>query len=61
VTRYTVKYQAGTYAGTCVVYADDADAALDKVRAEVRRSMSLPMYADSYRVVEERAATEDDE
>ena len=54
---YTVKYCAGTYSGFRTVNAEDADAALAKVRGMIRREMAAtPMYADSYRVIlEERA------
>lgn len=48
---YTVAYHAATYSGTKQVWAADADHAVAKVRAWVRKEMSLPMYSDSYRVV----------
>lgn len=48
--RYTIRYQAGPYSGTRTVLADNEDHAIAKVRAEVRRSMSLPMYSESYRI-----------
>lgn len=48
--KLTVKYQAGPYAGTRTVEAEDNDQAVAKVRAWVRREMTLPMYADAYRV-----------
>lgn len=52
MSKYTVRYQAGTYSGERVVWAEDDEHAIAKVRAQVRREMSLPMYADSYRIVE---------
>ena len=48
---YTVRYHAGPYSGTREVWADDEDAAIAKVRAAVRREMTLPMYSDGYEVV----------
>lgn len=47
---YTVRYTAGPYAGTRTVQADDSEQAIAKVRAWIHREMTLPMYADSYRV-----------
>lgn len=49
---YTVKYYAGTYEGTKRVSADDEEDAICKVRAWVRRTMSLSMYADGYKIVD---------
>lgn len=57
MSTYTVKYQAGTYSGTRTVTAEDSDEAKDKVKAWVHREMSLPMYYESYRIVN----SEDDE
>lgn len=54
---YTVKYYAGTYSGTRTVTADDPQEALDKVKGMIRRSMTLPMYSDSYKIIN----TEDDD
>jgi len=51
MNRYVIRYQAADYSGERVVWADDEESALAKVRAQVRREMSLPMYSDSYRVV----------
>jgi hypothetical protein len=48
---YTVKYQAGTYSGKRTVNAEDEENAIAKVRSEVRKSMTWPMYYDSYRIV----------
>lgn len=50
---YTVKYHAGTYSGTRRVSAEDGDEAIAKVRAWVRREMTLPMYSDSYRIIDQ--------
>jgi hypothetical protein len=55
---YTVKYQAGTYSGTRTVQADDEKHAIAKVRAEIRKNMTLSMYSDSYKVL---SANPDDE
>lgn len=55
---FTVRYHAATYSGTRTVHAEDEEHAIAKVRAEVHRSMSLPMYSESYRVV--GSADEDD-
>lgn len=49
-TQYIVQYVAGPYSGERVVWARDPNHAEDVVRAWVRRTMTLPMYADSYRV-----------
>lgn len=48
---YTVKYSAGPYSGTRQVNADDKEEAIRKVRAMIRRDMTLPMYSDSYKVI----------
>lgn len=53
---FTIRYHAATYSGYRTVRAKDADQAIAKVRAWVRKEMTLPMYADSYRVVEEATA-----
>ncbi len=50
---YKVKYYAGTYSGTRTVNAEDSEQAIAKVKAQIRREMTLPMYADGYKVVEE--------
>jgi len=52
MTTYTVKYQAGTYSGTRQVQADDEEQAIAIVRARIRKEMTLPMYSDSYKIVE---------
>lgn len=48
---YTVKYWAATYSGTRTVNADDEEEAIAKVRAEIRKNMTIAMYSDSYRIV----------
>ena len=50
--KFKVKYQAGTYSGTKVVSADDGDHAIAIVRAWVRKQMTIPMYSDSYKIVD---------
>lgn len=50
--RFTVAYVAGPYSGRRIVWAEDREQAEAKVRSEIRRSMSLPMYAESYRIVD---------
>jgi hypothetical protein len=54
---YTVKYHAGSYSGTRTVNADDEEHAIAKVRAMIRKDMSLSMYSDSYKVI----SSEEDE
>lgn len=51
---FTIKYQAATYSGTRTVSAEDEEEAIAKVRAKIRKEMTLPMYSDSYRVVESK-------
>lgn len=48
---YTVKYYAGPYKGTRTVQADDSAHAIAKVRASIRKDMTLPMYSDGYKIV----------
>lgn len=50
--QYTVKYYAGTYSGKRTVDAEDGDEAISKVRTWVRKQMTLSMYADGYRIVD---------
>lgn len=57
--RYTVKYQAGTYSGTRTVSAEDKEEAIAKVRGWVRREMTLPMYSDSYKVIDSEESDND--
>ena len=49
---YRVKYRAGTYEGVRTVNADDAEQAIAKVKGWVRKQTAIPMYAESYEVVE---------
>jgi hypothetical protein len=51
MSRFTVAYHAATYSGQMTVEAEDEDQAIAIVRARVRHEMSLPMYYESYRVV----------
>jgi len=51
--RFVVAYVAGPYSGKRVVWAQDEEEAVSKVRSSVRREMSLPMYYESYRPVDE--------
>lgn len=57
--KFTVKYHAGTYSGTRSVSADDEEHAIAQVKAWVHRTMSLPMYSESYRIIDSRES--DDE
>ncbi len=50
--KFTVRYQAGTYSGERTVWASDGQAAIEKVRTCIRKEMTLPMYSDSYEVVQ---------
>ncbi len=49
---YIIRYSAGQYNGTRTVNAEDEEHAVALVRARIRREMTLPMYSDSYRVVD---------
>ena len=49
---YTVKYYAGTYSGKRTVTAEDEEDAIAQVRAWVRKTMTLSMYSDGYKVVD---------
>lgn len=49
---YRIHYVAGPYSGFRNVWAEDSDEAIILVRAKIRREMTLPMYSDSYRVIE---------
>ena len=49
---FKVKYVAGSYSGIKTVTANDAEEAIAKVRRWVRKEMSLPMYYESYSIVE---------
>ena len=59
--NYTVRYQAGTYSGTRTVTADDSEEAIAIVRARIRREMTLPMYSDSYSIVNSDDSDEDED
>lgn len=48
---FTVKYYVGTYEGERCVNADCSDTAISKVRSWARKEMSLPMYYESYKIV----------
>lgn len=54
---YTIRYQIGTYSGTKVVRASDADEALAKARRLLRSQTVLAMAAESYRVERVEAMT----
>lgn len=47
---YTIRYHYATYSGTRTVQAEDSDEAIAKVRAWVRKTGSLPMAYESYKV-----------
>lgn len=51
-TEFTVKYYAGTYSGKRTVNAQDEEQAITKVKSWVRKEMTLPMYSDSYKIVD---------
>ena len=59
--NYKVKYHAGTYSGTREVRAEDGDEAIRKVRDQIRSQMSLSMYSDSYRIVDNEEECEDED
>ena len=48
--KWRVDYAAGPYQGYRIVTADDEAEAITKVKADVKKTMSLAMYAESYRV-----------
>lgn len=48
---FTVRYQAATYSGTRKVWAEDEEEAINKVKAEIHRTMTLPMYSESYKIL----------
>ncbi len=50
--QITIEYYAGPYSGRRTVEAEDGDRAIELVRAWVGRTMSLPMYAEGYKVAE---------
>jgi hypothetical protein len=51
MTWYRVRYYAGPYSGTREVEADDSEQAIAIVKGRIRREMTLPAYADGYKVV----------
>lgn len=59
MSKITVKYYAGPYSGKRTVYAEDHEEAIAKVRAMIRKDMTLPMYSDGYKVVNDES--DDDE
>lgn len=56
---FKVKYYAGTYNGTKAVSADDEEEAIAKVKAWVGKEMTIPMYADGYKVVDQEDEDDD--
>ena len=56
----TVRYQAGPYSGTRRISAEDGEEAIDKVRAKIRKQMTLSMYSDSYRIIDSEEDNDDD-
>lgn len=52
VSSFTVEFYAGPYAGRETVEANDETDAVAIIRARVRKRMTLPMYADGYKVVD---------
>lgn len=59
--KFVIRYRAATYSGTRTVWAPDESTAIEKVKRQIRKEMSLPMYSDSYRAVDGGNDTEDDE
>jgi hypothetical protein len=58
---YTVHYQAGTYSGNRTVNASDDEEAIAKVKSWVHREMTIPMYSESYKIVDIAASYDDEE
>lgn len=59
---YCVKYQAATYSGVRKVSAESEHEAIQKVKAWVHKEMTLPMYSESYKIVQYlEEVNEDDE
>lgn len=56
---YEVEYYAGPYSGVKTVTADDEEHAIAKVKARVRREMTLPMYSDGYTIISSKDEDED--
>lgn len=57
---YCVKYQAATYSGVRKVNAESESEAIAKVKAWVHREMTLPMYSESYKIVQYLDEEDDD-
>ena len=51
MSTFTISYYAAAYKGERTVEAEDSEHAIAKVRAMIRREMTLSMYADGYKVV----------
>lgn len=58
--KFTVQYYAGPYSGKRVVHAEDDEEAKEKVRRMVRKEMTLPMYTDGYKVIDQEDIEEDE-
>lgn len=58
---YTVRYYAGPYSGNRTVNASDEEEAIEKVRGQIRREMTLPMYSDGYKIVSSSEDRRDNE
>jgi hypothetical protein len=50
--KYKVRYQYGTYSGERIVWAEDSEQAVAKVKRELRPHMTLPMAHEAYHVEE---------
>lgn len=59
--KYTVKYYAGTYSGKRTVDANDPEEAIAKVRSMIRSAMTLPMYSDGYKIVDDGNGNDEEE
>ena len=51
--RYQVRYQAATYTGIRTVWAEDGEEAIAKVKQQIHREMTLPMYYEHYSIEKE--------
>jgi hypothetical protein len=60
MNTYTIEYYAATYKGKRTVKAEDPEEAIAKVRAYVRKQMTLPMYSDGYKVLGESIEEENE-
>lgn len=61
MNTYTIKYYAGTYEGTRTVQAEDGEEAIDKVKAWIRREMTIPMYSMGCSIISSHECNCDDE